>query len=465
MIEGLNYEMHQRDLRLKEKDRYIQQLHQQIEELKIQATADVQTSTAATPPIVPSFVKPNLPKRRRRKRPGQKKGHEAALRPMPRKIDHHQQVPLETTNAAGYPLCPKCKAFLLRLRRRKRIVEDLIRSAVQTTCYHTQSGYCPQCKRRVESRAPEQPPAANVPHGQLGINALTTGVILRVRHRLPFRMIAQLLADMAGLRVSPGGLVKQLKRIARWLDSKYRDLIRQMRASPYVHADETGWRMDGRNFWLWAFTDPTFTLFHLDESRGGKVPLKLLGKAFDGTIIADFYGGYDRLKGAKQRCLTHLMREVKELGERDASFADTPLHRKLMRWCRDALRLKKRWSELADDKYEMKASRLEDRLDGLVKLDTEHADALRLRKRLKKHRKELTGFLWQKKLDGTNNAAERALRPAVVMRKITGGSRSLAAARAWAKVASLLRSADQRNLGVYDAAKKLIIDYWATGGR
>jgi hypothetical protein len=464
-LDGANYELHQRDLRLKEKDRYIQQLHQQIEELKIQATADVQTSTAATPPIVPSFVKPNLPMRRRRKRPGQKKGHEAALRPMPRKIDHHQKVPLETTDASGHPLCPRCKAYLLRLRRRKRLVEDLIRSAVQTTCYHTQSGYCPQCKRRIESRAPEQPPAASVPHGQLGINALTTGVILRVRHRLPFRMIAQLLADMAGLRVSPGGLVKQLKRIARWLDSKYQDLIRQMRASPYVHADETGWRMDGRNFWLWAFTDPTFTLYHVDQSRGGKVPLKLLGKAFDGTVIADFYGGYDRLKGPKQRCLTHLMRETRELGERDASFADTPLHRKLLRWCRDALHLKKRWPELTDDQYEMKASRLEDRLDGLVQLKVEHADALRLCKRLKKHRKELTRFLWEKKLDGTNNAAERALRPAVVMRKITGGSRSLAAATAWAKVASLLRSADQRNLGVYDAAKKLIIDYWATGGR
>ena len=203
----------------------------------------------------------------------------------------------------------------------------------------------------------------------------------------------------------------------------------------------------------------------MDESRGGRVPLKLLGKAFDGTIIADFYGGYDRLPGPKQRCLTHLMRETRELAERDPGFADTPLHRKLMRWCRDALRLKKRWSALADNQYELKASRLEDRLDGLVHLEMDHPDARRLCRRLKKHRRELTRFLWEEKLDGTNNAAERALRPAVVMRKITGGSRSLTAAQAWAKVASLLRSADQRNLGVFDAAKKLIIDYWATAGR
>src|SRR3954453_8262760 len=88
-LDGANYEIHQRDLRLKECDRYIDRLHQQIEELKKQATADVQLPATITPPVVPAFVKPNLPDRRRRKKPGRKNGHHAALRPMPRKIDHH----------------------------------------------------------------------------------------------------------------------------------------------------------------------------------------------------------------------------------------------------------------------------------------------------------------------------------------------------------------------------------------
>jgi transposase len=458
-VAGLEYELHVRDIRLAEKDRRIAELEQQVEELKKQATADTQPASAA----LPSFVKPNVPRRRRRK-PGRKKGHEAALRPLPAKINHHQEVPL-ATDRSGRPICPHCKGCLIRLRRRRRIVEDLVPSAVETTCYHTKSGYCPRCKRRIESRAPQQPPAASVPHGQLGLNALATAAILRVRHRLPFRQIAQLLKDMPGLSVCPGGLVKQIKRLAKWLDGKYQDLIRQMRASEHVHADETGWRIDGKNFWLWAFTDPTFTLFHVDESRGGKVPLKLLGKAFGGTVVADFYGAYDRLKCDKQRCLAHLMRETRELGEKDPSFADTPLSRKLMRWCREALRLKKRWQVLDNARYEMKASRLEDRLDGLIRMKPEHADARRLCKRLGRYRPELTRFLWDEKLDGTNNAAERALRPAVIMRKITGGSRSSHAAAAWAKLDSLLRTADQRQLGVYEATKKLILDYWTTGRR
>lgn len=239
-----------------------------------------------------------------------------------------------------------------------------------------------------------------------------------------------------------------------------------MRASEHVHADETGWRIDGRNFWLWAFTDPTFTLYHIDASRGGKVPRKLLGKAFGGTVTCDFYSAYNGLSGKKQRCLTHLLREVKELGQKDRTFADCPLSRKLSRWCKEALRLKKSWGELPDASYEIKASRLEDRLDELARSSWDHADANRLCKRLVRHRAELTGFLWEEKLDGTNNAAERALRPALVMRKITGGSRSTAGAAAWMKLASLIRTADdQRGLGVYDATQKLVLDYWARGGR
>jgi transposase len=465
-VDGLNYELHMREIRLKEQSLQIKQLQHQVEALKKQAMAagDAQ-GDEKEPTKPPPWVKANLPMDRERKKPGRKKGHEPALRPKPRKIDRHQDVPLATDDYQQ-PICPRCQGRLNKLRRHKRLIEDLIRQAVQTCCYHTQSGYCPACRKRVESRAIEQPPAANLPHGQLGINALTTAMILRVRHRLPFRQISQLLMDLPGLSVSAGGIVKQIKRIARWLDGKYKDLIRRMRASPHVHADETGWRIDGRNFWLWAFTDPTFTLYHVDESRGGKVPLELLGQAFGGTVIADFYSGYNALSGPKQRCLTHLMREIKQLNQADAVFAGLPLSRKLLRWCSETLRLKKRWDELKDKSYDTAAKRLEKQLDQLISAPApDHPDARRLHKRLVRHRPELTRFLWEEKLDGTNNAAERALRPAVVMRKITGGSRNQEAANAWAKLASLVRTADQKGLGVFDAAKKLILEYWAAAGR
>lgn len=456
LVEGLQDELRQRNLRIAEQGRYIAQLEQQIRELQQQAAADVKSSP-------PAFVKPKVPPRPRKKL-GRAPGHPAALRPMPKKIDRHQTVPLPK-DAGKKPICPRCRTRLAELRRHRRIVEDLIQAMVETTCYHTQSGYCPRCRTRIESRDPQQPPAANLVHGQLGLNALATAAVLRVRHRLPFRQIAAVLQDLPGLQISAAGLVKQIKRLARWLDGKYQELIQRMRASPHVHVDETGWRIDGRNFWLWAFTDPTFVLYHVDESRGGKVPLKLLGQAFGGVVVSDFYAAYNALAARKQRCLVHLLREVKEAGEADASFQECSFAKQLRRWCKDALELKKARSTLRKVDYQRKTANLERRLTALERTDEQHADARRLAQRLARHRGELTRFLYEKNLEGTNNRAERAIRPAVVMRKITGGNRSEAAAAAWAKLASLMATADACKLGVYDATKKLLAEYWETAGR
>ncbi len=454
-VNGLQYELRQRELRLAEKDRYLAQLEERIQELKQQSIPDT--------PVCPAFVKANAARRKPKKR-GRPAGHAVALRPMPQKIDRHQAVPLPK-DAGKKPICPACRSRLTQLRKHRRLVEDLIQATVETTCYQTQSGRCPRCCRRIESRDVQQPPAANVPHGQLGLNALATAIILRVRHRLPFRQIARVLQDLPGLRISAAAIVKQVRRVARWLDGKYRDLIQRMRASPHVHVDETGWRIDGRNFWLWAFTDPTFTLYHVDESRGGKVPLKLLGKAFGGVVVSDFYSAYNQLEAPKQRCLVHLLREVKETGEADEAFRKTSFAKKLRRWCKDALRLKGERQKLKKAEYEGKTARLEQRLAVLARTVDPHPDVERLAKRLLRHQHELTRFLHDRKLEGTNNRAERALRPAVVLRKITGGNRSEAGAAAWAKLASLLATADQQKLGVYDATKKLIAEYWLSAGR
>ena len=89
------------------------------------------------------------------------------------------------------------------------------------------------------------------------------------------------------------------------------------------------------------------------------------------------------------------------------------------------------------------------------------ADADRLARRLSKYQSKLTTFLYKKQVDGTNNAAERAIRPAVVMRKITGGSRSPEGARAWAILASVMRTAQQQGRNVLETIKALLRAEWA----
>ena len=239
------------------------------------------------------------------------------------------------------------------------------------------------------------------------------------------------MADTAGLRVCPGTLARQAQRLSAWLGGEYESIKTRLRRGKVAYAEETGHRNNGRNGWLWTVADPRHTLYHVDESRSGKVIRGLLGEAFGGTLVCDFYGGYDAMNCPKQRCNTHLLRELRDTAKDNPIFAAHPLCRRGKRLIKDLLKFKSRWRKLNDAAYTRKACRLEDRLDKLAKSFSADPDpdVRRIATRMLRYQKELTAFLWDKHVDGTNNAAERALRPAVVFRKITGGSRSTAGAQ------------------------------------
>ncbi len=408
---------------------------------------------------VPAFVKPNVPEKVRRK-PGRPEGHPAALRPKPRKIDVRQEVPLPVDRHREL-CCPRCHTQLSEVKHHRRMVEDFIPAQRFTTCYHTHSGYCPHCRTRVESRAEDQPPAANLPHAQLGINALATAAVLRIRYRLPLRQIAELLADLPGMKVSPGALVKQLRRLGHWLAGQYDRIKLVLRAAEVVHGDETGWRIDGKNAQLWTLTNDTHTLYHVDRSRSGKVIAQLLGEAFGGTLVSDFYAAYDQFNCPQQKCLTHLLRELRDVIQKRPTMASHPFFRQCKRLAQEALRLKKRRKRLSAGAYARQVKSIETRLRNLGAKSWDDADADRLAGRIRKYGPRLTTFLHKPKVDGTNNAAERALRPAVVMRKITGGSRSESSAQAWAILATVMRTAQQQGLGTFETIQTLLRAAWA----
>jgi hypothetical protein len=426
-------------------------LKQQVEELTL--------PTRSVPEAqVPAFIKPAVARRRRRK-PGRPAGHEAALRPLPVRIDERQEVALPK-DERGRPCCPHCQSQLSALRHHRRLVEELIPAQVVTTCYRTHSGYCSSCRKRVESRAPEQPPAADLPHAQLGLNALATAAVLRVRHRLPLRQISDLLEQLAGLKVSPGALARQMQRLAGWLTGQYQRVQQALRGAGVVHADETGWRTDGRNDTLWALTNANHTLYHVDRSHGGKVIAGLLGKAFGGTLVSDFAAVYDQFDCPQQKCLTHLLRELRDLAAGRPAFGLHPFFRACKRLLKQMLRLKRRRAGLPAQEYARQVKSVETRLQTLCGRAWGDADADRLAARLAKYGNRLTTFLHDQQVEGTNNAAERALRPAVVMRKITGGSRSGAGARAWATLASLMQTAWQQGRNVLETIQALLQAAW-----
>jgi transposase/regulator of replication initiation timing len=429
-------------------------LRKRIAELTAVSSATAASDSTAPP----AFIKPNTPQKARR-RPGRPVGHEAALRPHPRKIDVQVQVPLPVDRRQKR-CCPACRTQLSEVKSHQRWVEDIVPSKVVTTCYRTQSGYCPNCRKRVESRGDDQPPAADLGHAQLGLETLATAALMRVCYRLPLRQISQLFADLPGLSISPGAISKQIQRVGRWLEGYYDQLQLALRAAGVVHADETGWRTDGKNGYLWTLTNAEHTLYHVDPSRSGKVIAQLLGEAFGGTLVSDFYAVYDQFEGPQQKCLTHLLRELREAVAKRPELAKHPFFRTCKSLIQSMLRLKRQRRKLSAARYQAQVKGLETRLAGLGRKTWGEKDADRLAARLRKYEKRLTTFLHDPKVDGTNNAAERALRPAVVMRKITGGSRSPAGARAWAVLASVMRTAQQQGRNVLETLKTLIRAAW-----
>lgn len=449
--------MQQRINQLQERNRQLREENKRLKQQNKELTASLKAPPdAAAPAALP--IKPSI--KRRGKKPGRKAGHEPALRPVPKHIDVHQPVGLPK-DQQGHEACPWCKSRLSDLQDHQRLVEDIVPAKVIVTAYHTRSGFCPSCRKRVESRALEQPPPANIPHGQIGINALATAMLLRIAHRLPFRQVKQVFLDLPGFSISPGTVADQVQRVARWLEGDYEQLLLKLRCGNVVHADETSWRTNGKNGWLWTITNPTHTLYHVDKSRSGQVIERLLGKAFGGTLVSDFYSAYSKIDCKKQKCLCHLLRELAETAQECEAFKAGPFFKQAKRLVKRMLLLKSRWDQLEDAKYTQQVCALESKLDRLANLSYDEPNAKRIAHRMNKHHKELTAFLWDKELDGTNNAAERAIRPAVVARKISGGSRSKAGADAWAKLASLMRSAGQQGQRLLETITAMLTAAWA----
>lgn len=411
------------------------------------------------PPGPPPFVKPSLPPRRKPKKPGRPMGHALALRPPPPEIHQEIAVPLPGDGEGGECRCPRCRGKLEDLQDRERVVEDIVPATVRVTRYHTRSGYCKRCGKRVESRHAEQPPPGfhgDLPHAQLGLSALAAAATLKHDAGLPYRKVARALRDLCGLSVSHGALVKQVRRLGKWLGESADAIGQRLRAGAYVNADETGWRVGGVNHWLWVLTNPDCTLYQVDKRRGSVVVRRVLGERYAGHVVSDFLATYNKLPYRSQKCIPHLLRDITQTAERNPAFAASEFRKRLKRAAKDLLRLKARWDDYDDDAYCMRASRLGDRLDSLARTESADKDVRRLANRLKRHAGGLAEFLLVKDLPGDNNAAERAIRPAVIIRKISGGHRGATTANAAAVLMSVLRTARQQGKNLIATVKHLV---------
>ena len=263
---------------------------------------------------------------------------------------------------------------------------------------------------------------------------------------LPAAKVACLLGQL-GLKVSAGGVVQALARAARRAAPTYAALVDGVKASPVVAPDETGWRVQGRRAWLWAFAGQGVVTHRIACGRGFDDAAAVLGADYAGVLERDGWAPYRRfIKAAHQTCLAHLLRRCGELldgAERGQAKTPHAVRRILQRalWARD----QRDAGELDAAQVAAEVERLGAAVDRLISGRTVYPPNRRLLDHLGRERDALFTFLLRDddgvRVQATNWRAEHASRPAVVCRKAWGDNRTWAGAECWQVLSSLLATA------------------------
>jgi transposase len=408
-----------------------------LELTKRLAEAQGKSNPSATPStpsgMIPTYQKPTI-KPRGKKRPGAKQGHVGARRETPERIDW--QVKHRADN------CPDCGGRLKRCEEtRVRYIEDIPDIQPEVTEHTIHRDWCPKCRKKVE------PPVVDaLPGSQLGNRVLVLSAWLHYALGNTLGQIVEVFNFHLQMKLSAGGLVDMWYRLQAILFAWYEELQRQAIQSAVLHADETGWRVNGKTHWLWCFCTRDLTYYMIDRARGSPALRKFFVEEFSGTLVSDFWGAYNAVCCAdRQMCLVHLLRELehtekyKSPGDHWPAFA-----KKLRRLLGDAIRLWRRPAETPPEEYASRRARLSARLQELIDAEWNDAHAKRLVKRLRRHQHDLFTFLDQPDVPFDNNHAERCIRPAVILRKNSYGNRSQQGADCQAVLMSVFRTLKQR---------------------
>lgn len=397
----------------------------------------------------PSWVKPNRPTGPKKER--KKRAHGFARR--------RQEPTHRVEHAVSH--CPHCQVPLLggRVRGRRQVI-TLPRVRVRVTEHVVVERSCPKCRQRWSPQLDFS--ALSVGRQRIGISVQSEVSVLREECRLPFGLIQRYLKGRYGLHLSVGELVALVRGVAVRGQREYAQLQQEIRDSPVVQGDETGWREDGHNGYLWSFSTPRVRYFLYRGSRAGAVVEEVLGEEFDGVLLSDFYGAYNIYQGPHQRCWTHLLRAIHQLKERypqDAAVRD---------WAQGVREVYDRAQAYPGPEPSLpavvqQAERVkqqhqhEQELWALCQphLKTEAPMSV-LCQRVERFLAELFTFIADPRVPADNNGAERSLRAPVVSRKVSGGTRSEKGSETKSILASLFGTWRLQGRDPYQAVRQTL---------
>lgn len=418
-----------------------------------------QTSSAAASshetPATPSGMRPIYRKPEsssRRKKPGRKAGHPGSRRPPPVRIDRRVEHRADVCPQCGGPLC-RCQ------ETRTRYTEDIPAIQPVVTEHVIHRDWCPQCRTKVEPTVSDALPGSTLGNRVLGLSAW-----LHYALGNTLSQIVDVFNFHLQMKLTAGGLVQMWSRLAAILYPWYEQIQREALDSAVLHADETGWRVNGKTHWLWCFAHKTLTYFMIERCRGRPALRKFFREEFGGTLVSDFWGAYNAVVCAlRQTCLVHLLRDLEHVEKYKTPGAAWPgFAKQFRRLLGDAIRLWREQDEYSAQTYASRRQRIHARLQALIDKPWDCPQARRLIKRLRRHQNDLFTFLDQPGVPFDNNLAERAIRPAVIIRKNSYGNRSQRGADTQAILMSIFFTLKKRGHNPVVVIQEALSNYLAT---
>ena len=302
-------------------------------------------------------------------------------------------------------------------------VAELRENPLEITEYRIHAYRCSICGEVVWAKLPP-----GVVEGQLFAPRLQALIAyMKGSLHASYTGLEEFCREVLDINVARSHLCNTIARVSDALVRPYQELAEHIPTEPVLHIDESGWKDQGLKYWIWVFCTSMVSFFCIAKSRGSKVLEEILGKAYSGTIVSDFFSAYVKYANRLQQfCLAHLIRDIKFLAtlpdEADKQFGERLLI--------DFKRLFHFWhlrEKIPKERFDRIMLRIKGRVLRLAQMQAlgERSKSRTLARRLVKHGEAIFRFLFDPAVPPTNNAAERGLRTAVIDRRITQGSRSL----------------------------------------
>lgn len=387
--------------------------------------------------------------RRRGRKPGPGYGT-SARRAIPEQVDEILPAPLPDACVCGGRVRydHTAQQFQVEIPRR-----PLYRR------FDIEVGTCRSCGRRIQGRHSLQTSdAVGAAASQLGPDAQAMTALLKTKEGVSYGDVRSIFEDFFGISLSAGGAAQTVLRVARRSQAAFRGIREVIYRSRLLIPDETSWKVGGWLQWMWVFVGRTATLFVIRPSRGRDVLAQVLPIRWSGRITHDGLKSYDVLRSAQhQQCLAHLVRRAREMLE-TAAGAAARFPKAVLGLLGDSLALRDRRDARALSPHGLAVAtgRLEARLRRLVEPLPRHALNRVFAKHLRTHRREIFPFLKSPGLEPTGCRADQAIRPAVVNRKTFGGNRDPSGARAQEILSSIVATARQRHVPIFDYLSRIL---------